>query len=98
MNAIKAVRKYLADSPKSESSLALARLVVSLAEEHPYSLAELYRMNYRAFVLAMDLLHEWGGDRRHLARLRLFDVVVNEVGMTNVSRGSTSTQTGQTAR
>ena len=96
MNAIRAVRRYLANDPKSESSRALARLVVSLAEEHPYSLAELYRLNYRAFVLAMDLLREWSHDRRYLARLRLFDVVVNDVGLTDMPLRPTSARKRQT--
>lgn len=82
MNAIKSVRKYLENDPNSKSSRALARLVVSLAEEQHYSLTELYRLDYRAFVLAMDLLKEWRLDRNYAARIRLFDVVLNEVGLT----------------
>jgi hypothetical protein len=88
MNAIKAVRKHLENDSKSESSCALARLVVSLAEEQPYSLAELYRLDYRAFVLAMDLLKEWRLARNYAARMRLYDVVVNEVGLTDTQLGA----------
>jgi len=88
MNAIKAVRKYLENDPNSESSRALARLVASLAEEQPYSLAEFYRLDYRAFVLAIDLLKEWRLDRNYAARIRLFDVVLNDVRLTDSGLGA----------
>ena len=79
MNAIKQIRKYLEKNPTSESSRALAELAAALAEERDYSLAELYRLNYEEFNLAIDLLKDWRLDRYYAARIKLFDVVLNDV-------------------
>lgn len=78
MNAIKQIRKYLEKDPASESSKILARLSAALAEEAPFSLAELYRLDYDAFTLAVELLKDWRLDRYYAARIRLFDVVLNQ--------------------
>lgn len=79
MNAIKQIRKFLENDPTGESSLILARLAASLAEEKEFSLADLYRLNYEAFSLAIELLKDWRLDRYYAARIRLFDVILNEV-------------------
>lgn len=79
MNAIKEIRKYLEQNPKKESSKTLARLAAALAEETPFPLAELYLLDYEAFRLAIELLNDWRLDRYYAARIRLFDVVLNEV-------------------
>lgn len=79
MNAIKQIRKYLEKNPTSESSQILARLTAALAEEKEFSLAELYRLNYEAFHLALELLEDWRLDRYYAARIKLFDVVLNQV-------------------
>jgi hypothetical protein len=79
MNAIKQIRKYLEQDPSSESARILGRLSAALAEEASFSLAELYRLDYEAFNLAIDLLKDWRLDRYYAARIRLFDVVLNQV-------------------
>lgn len=79
MNAIKEIRKYLADNPKTETSRILARLTSALAEESEFPLAELYKLDYAAFDLALDLLRDWRLDRYYAARIKLFDVVLNDV-------------------
>jgi hypothetical protein len=79
LNAIKQIRKYLEKDPSSESAKILARLTAALAEEEEFSLAELYRLNYEAFHLAIDLLKDWRLDRYYAARIKLFDVVLNDV-------------------
>ncbi|HEU0200115.1 MAG TPA: hypothetical protein VFR86_06730, partial [Burkholderiaceae bacterium] len=83
MNAIKQIRKYLEKDPSSESAKILGRLTAALAEEREFSLAELYRLNYEAFHLAIELLKDWRLDRYYAARIKLFDVVLNEVLATN---------------
>jgi hypothetical protein len=77
MNAINRVRKFLENDPSGASSRALVRLVAALAEERAYPLAELYRLDYEAFELAIDLLKDWRLDRYYAARIRLFDVVLD---------------------
>ena len=79
MNAIKEIRKYLADNPKTETARILARLTSALAEERDFPLAELYQLDYAAFDLAIDLLRDWRLDRYYAARIKLFDVVLNDV-------------------
>ncbi|HUL63691.1 MAG TPA: hypothetical protein VLW55_03665 [Burkholderiaceae bacterium] len=79
MNAIKQIRKYLEKNPSTESARALAELAAALAEERDYSLAALYRLNYDEFNLAIELLKDWRLDRYYAARIKLFDVVLNEV-------------------
>ena len=77
MNAIKQIRKYLEKDPESEAAKILARLSAALAEEGPFSLAELYKLDYDSFNLAIELLKDWRLDRYYAARIRLFDVVLN---------------------
>jgi hypothetical protein len=79
MNAIKQIRKYLEKEPHSEAAKILARLTAALAEEGQFSLADLYRLDYETFNLAIDLLKDWRLDRYYAARIRLFDVVLNQV-------------------
>jgi hypothetical protein len=79
MNAIKQIRKYLEKDPTSESARILARLSAALAEEGSFPLADLYRLDYDAFNLAIELLKDWRLDRYYAARIRLFDVVLNQV-------------------
>jgi len=79
MNAIKKVRKYLIANPKSESSLILGDLVAALGEEKPYQLADLYKLDYETFGLAIALLEDWRLDRYYASRLKLFDTAHLEI-------------------
>ena len=79
MNAIKIIRKYLEKDPTSESAQTLARLTAALAVERPFPLADLYRLNYDEFQMALDLMKDWRLDRYYASRILLFDVVVNSV-------------------
>jgi hypothetical protein len=79
MNAIKQIRKYLEHDPHSEAAKILGRLTAALAEEGQFSLADLYRLDYETFNLAIELLKDWRLDRYYAARIRLFDVVLNQV-------------------
>jgi hypothetical protein len=78
MNAIKQIRKYLEKYPHTEAARILARLSAALAEEGEFSLAELYRLDYDAFNLAIELFQDWRLDRYYAARTNLFDFVLNE--------------------
>ena len=73
MNAIKKVRKYLTANPNSDDSNILSRLVASLGEESPFLLADLYKLDYEGFELAISLLQDWRLDRYYASRMKLFD-------------------------
>jgi ATP-dependent protease HslVU (ClpYQ) peptidase subunit len=77
MNAIKQIRKYLEQNPESEAAQILTRLSASLAEEGSFSLADLYRLDYDSFTLAVELLKDWRLDRYYAARLRLIEAILD---------------------
>lgn len=79
MNAIKEVRKYLLKNSGSPSARVLARLTAAIAEESDFPLGDLYSLDGEAFDLAIDLMKDWRLDRYYAARIKLFDVVLNEV-------------------
>jgi hypothetical protein len=78
MNAIKEVRKYLLKKPGTPSAGVLARLVAAVGDEAEFPLRHLYELDHEAFELAIDLLRDWRLDRYYAARIRLFDVVLND--------------------
>ncbi len=73
MKAIKKVRGYLIESPQEEAARVFRGLVESLGEEREFALADLYRLDYRSFALAIELLREWRIDHHYADRLALFD-------------------------
>lgn len=79
MNAIKEIRRYLEQNPKSDNARLLATLAAALAEEKEFPLARLYELDRESFELALELLKDWRVDRFYAARIRLFDVVLNDV-------------------
>ena len=79
MNAIRELREYLKSNRTNPSAKVLAKLAVALADEQEFPLAELYRLPLREFDLAIELMRDWRLDRDYVARMRLFDLVVNEV-------------------
>jgi hypothetical protein len=76
LHAIKQIKKYLEKNPSSDSAPALAQFAAALAQEREFSLADLYRMNYEEFELAIDLLKDWRFDRYYAGEIKLFDVVL----------------------
>jgi hypothetical protein len=79
LNAIRELRKHLQKDPSNPSAKVLARLAVALANEREFLLSDLYRLPFEEFELAMELMREWRLDRYYAARMRLFDVVLNDV-------------------
>ena len=79
MNAIRELRKYLLKNPSGESAKTLARLAVALANDREFPLSDLYRLPFEEFELALEVLRDWRLDRYYAARVRLFDVVLNDV-------------------
>jgi len=80
MYAIKQIRDYIAKHPGSENGRALAQLASALAEERQISLADLYRLNYDEFELAIDLLKDWRLDRYYAGEIKLLDDIVIKGG------------------
>lgn len=77
MTAIKKIRKYLAANPKAASSRILVRFVLALETEESFLLADLYRLDYDVFKLALELLDEWRLDRYYTAKGQLLDVALH---------------------
>lgn len=76
MRALKKARKLIEKSPASPAAVTLSSLVVALESETPFALAELYKLDYDDFQLALELLSEWRLDRYYTSKLRLLDVSV----------------------
>jgi len=76
LHAIKQIRKYLERNESSDSAQTLARFAQQVTKEGNFSLADLYRMNYEEFELAVDLLKDWRLDRYYAGETPLFDLGV----------------------
>lgn len=74
MRAIKTARKLIEANPANPAAKTLARLVLALANEEPFKLADLYALNGEHFELAIDMLNEWRLDRYYMGKAKLFDV------------------------
>jgi hypothetical protein len=57
----------------------LATLAVALANEREFPVADLYRLPFAEFELAIEVMRDWRLDRYYAARIRLLDVVLNDV-------------------
>jgi hypothetical protein len=79
LNAIRELRGYLQTNRRSKPAKVLAKLAVALADERDFPLADLYQLPMHEFELAIALMQDWRLDRYYVSRLRLFDLVVNEV-------------------
>ena len=79
MNTIRELRKYLLKDPSSQSAKILAKLAIALANERDFPLPDLYQLPFEEFELAIELMRDWRLDRYYAARIRLFDVVLNDV-------------------
>lgn len=74
MRAIKLTRQFIERKPDSEAAKLLARLVVALESESLFPIADLYRLDYDQFKLAMSLLDQWRLDQYYAGKGRLFDI------------------------
>jgi hypothetical protein len=79
LNAIRQLREYLQANRSSQSARVLARLAMALADEQEFPLADLYDLPLHEFELAIELMRDWRLDRYYVARMRLFDLLVNDV-------------------
>ncbi len=82
MRAIKEARKLIERAPQTLAAQTLSRLVLSLEKQSPFSISEIYALNYDEFNLALEILQEWRIDRYYASKVKLFDVSTQATGMT----------------
>ena len=74
MRAIKEARKLIEREPQTVAAQTLSRLVLALENQSPFSIAELYSLNFEHFNLALEILKDWRIDRYYASKVKLFDV------------------------
>lgn len=73
MKAIKKARKFMEADHTSQAAQTLASLVRALESGRSFALAGLYKLDYEAFNLAIDVLKEWRLDRYYMSNIKLYD-------------------------
>lgn len=73
MNAIKEARRFIARHPDDDDARVLAGLVLALESDRSFELVTLYKLDYKAFDLAIDVLREWRLDRYYAGKAKLYD-------------------------
>ena len=74
MRAVKKARKLIEADPKHSTAETLSRLVLALESETPFQLAELYKLGYEDFELALAVIAEWRLDRYYTSKAVLLDL------------------------
>lgn len=74
MRALKKARKLIEKQHGTPTADILSRLVLSLESDVPFPLADLYKLNYDDFTLAMDIMTEWRLDRYYTSKAVLLDL------------------------
>ncbi len=73
MLAIKKARKFIQSNPTDAAAQFISSLVLALESESEVSVAQLYKLDYQNFQLALEILSEWRLDRYYASKLRLLD-------------------------
>lgn len=76
MRAIKKARRLIETQPSNDAAIVLSRLVVALESEVPFDLSALYRIDYKSFELALEVIAEWRLDRYYSGKLKLLGASV----------------------
>lgn len=74
MRALKKARKLIEKHHGTPTADILSRLVLALESEVPFPLADLYKLDYDQFTLAMDIMTEWRLDRYYTSKAVLLDL------------------------
>ena len=74
MRAVKKARKLIEANPTNSTAETLSRLVLALESETPFQLADLYKLGYADFELAMAVIAEWRLDRYYTSQAVLLDL------------------------
>lgn len=81
MNALKAAHRLIESDPYEADAKVVAGLVVALASEKPYRLADLYDLGLDNFQLAMSILEEWRLGRFYARKAKLLDLAFQATGL-----------------
>lgn len=81
MRAIKKARRFIETQPDQSTAIVLSRLVVALESETPFDLSELYRIDYKSFELALEVIAEWRLDRYYSGKAKLLGASVQLTAM-----------------
>jgi hypothetical protein len=73
MLAINKARKFIQSDPSDQAAQIISSLVLALESEGEISVAQLYKLDYKNFELALEILSEWRLDRYYASKLRLLD-------------------------
>jgi hypothetical protein len=73
MLAIKKARKLIESNPSDPSAQFISTLVLALESEGDISVASLYKLDFKYFELALEILSEWRLDRYYASKLLLLD-------------------------
>jgi hypothetical protein len=76
MRAIKKARRLIEAQPENAAAIVLSRLVVALESEVPFDLSALYRIDYKSFELALEVIAEWRLDRYYSGKAKLLGASV----------------------
>jgi hypothetical protein len=81
MRAIKKARRLIETQPSNDAAIVLSRLVVALESEVPFDLSDLYRIDYKSFELALEVIAEWRLDRYYSGKAKLLGASVQLTAM-----------------
>lgn len=81
MQALKDARKLIKRRPDSDTAKILSGLLLALETEEIYPIANLYKLDYDDFGLALKLLAEWRLDRYYAKKAVLLDLSAQVVPM-----------------
>ncbi len=85
MRAINTARKLIKADPLSPSAVVMADLVLALETKANYPLADIYKLNYKDFELAIEIIKDWRIDRYYVGKGKLIDIAVQSGEMRNPS-------------
>ena len=86
MNEIKKARRLIETNPTAPAAIILTKLVRALESDEKFDLADLYRLNFDNFNLAIDVLKEWRLDRYYSGKAKLHDLSVQVGALTALPR------------
>jgi hypothetical protein len=64
----------------------MADLVLALETEANYPLADIYKLNYKDFELAIEIIKDWRIDRYYAGKGKLIDIAVQSAELRNPSK------------
>ena len=81
MNEIKKARRLIETNPDSGAAKTLANLVRALESDEKFALADLYKLSYDDFEIAIGILKEWRLERYDAGKAKLHDLSVQMASM-----------------